>query len=138
MENPRDTGDIFHYLDKRFAELMAIQKQSLDILDFQNRIAMHGLEGIMPKRKDSEIMEALHKRIRDDRELRHPHVKILNYLAGQFDYENSRFEEVNFSKVVRECRIGKNKAKEYLDLLIGKGLIESRTDGYRVFYRVKV
>jgi hypothetical protein len=67
----------------------------------------------------------------DDKELRHPHIKILNYLSDQFDMQTGKFEEVNFSKIVKECRVGNNKAKGYLDLLVEKGLIKSMSEGHR-------
>ncbi|CAB1062171.1 hypothetical protein D1BOALGB6SA_6947 [Olavius sp. associated proteobacterium Delta 1] len=60
-------------------------------------------------------------------------MKILNHLAAQYDFNKGIFMEVDFSKLVKECRIGKNKAKDYLDLLVKKGRIESRSDGYRVY-----
>ena len=45
--------------------------------------------------------------------------------------------DVHLSKIVREAKIGKNKAKGFMDLLIKKGLIESRSKKYRVFYQIK-
>jgi predicted transcriptional regulator len=60
----------------------------------------------------------------------YPHKKILDFLIEQYDYEKDNFKKVHFSKIVKECRIGKNKAKEYFDFLIKKGLIDTRTDGY--------
>ena len=69
-----------------------------------------------------------------DKDLTHPHKKILSYLLEQFNLENNCFDSINFSKIVRDCRLGKNKAKEYLDLLIKKKFIEKQNDGYRVWY----
>jgi len=46
------------------------------------------------------------------------------------------FREAHFSKIVKECRLGKNKAREYLDFLVERGYINRRPDGYRVWYGV--
>ena len=51
--------------------------------------------------------------------------------------EGDDFTEIHFSRLVREARIGENMAKSYLDLLLRKGYIEIRDDGYRKFYRIK-
>lgn len=144
MEDHKEAGDIFHHIDRRFDELMSIQKESLALLNFQNQLAMHGIEGIKERLVQdiqgsdaSRFRERISDIVRNDSELRYPHTKILDYLAGLFDFDKNHFKEVHFSKLVRECRIGKNKAKGYLDLLVAKGLVESRSDGYRVFYRIK-
>jgi len=75
--------------------------------------------------------------IRQDKSLRYPHRKILDFLIEQYDYQKGKFREIHFSRIVKECRLGKNKAKEYLDYLAEKGLIDSRSDGYRKFYGVR-
>lgn len=67
---------------------------------------------------------------------RFPHRKILEYLAQQYDYGEKAYVEVNMSRIVKECRLGKNRAKEYLDCLESKGLLVKREDGYRVWYRI--
>ena len=143
MENVADIQDIFFNIDKKLAELMDVQRQSLEILNAQDQLTKFGLDGFRERiikehqEKDSAgFKEYLSEIIMNDKELRHPHIKILNYLADQYDFKTGEFLHVHFSKIVSECRIGKNKAKGYLDLLIEKGLIESRTDGYRVFYRI--
>lgn len=69
-----------------------------------------------------------------DKDLTHPHKKILSYLLEQFNLGKNCFDSINFSKIVRNCKLGKNKAKEYLDLLTKKGFIEKQNDGYRVWY----
>ena len=68
--------------------------------------------------------------------LRFPHRKILDFLSRQYDYEKKEFQEVNQSTLVRECRLGKNMAKEYLRDLEVKGLVKRRSDGYRVWCRI--
>ena len=144
MERAQDIDDILFNIEKKLAEMISIQTESLEVLNFQNRLALHGLEGYKARLMQDErckdlsgFRESLFERVRNDRELRHPHTKILNHLAGQYDFNRNLFAEVHFSRIVKECRIGKNMAKEYLDLLVGKGLVESRTDGYRVYYKVR-
>lgn len=75
-------------------------------------------------------------RIRSDPEIRFPHRKILERLAARYDFQAKAFSEIHFSGLVKESRVGKNKAKEYLALLEAKGFIASRTDGYRKFYKI--
>jgi hypothetical protein len=75
-------------------------------------------------------------RIRNAPEIRFPHRKIIECLAARYDFQSKAFEEIHFSKLVKEACVGKNKAKEYLALLEVKGLIASRTDGYRKFFRI--
>lgn len=76
-------------------------------------------------------------RIRADTELRFPHRKIMDCFLGEYDPASDRCPEIHFSKIVKLARLGKNKAKGYLALLETKGYIETRTDGYRVFYTLK-
>ena len=78
------------------------------------------------------------EQVRSDRELRSPHRKIIDVLSGQFDFAAEEFGELQFSKLVKAARIGKNRAQAYLCLLEGKGYITSRFDGYRKFYRVNI
>jgi len=74
--------------------------------------------------------------IRSDKELKFPHRKILDFLLGQFDFNTSKFKEVHYSKLVRECHIGTNLANTYFSLLEKKGYIEVRDDGYRKFFKI--
>ncbi len=71
-----------------------------------------------------------------DRELRFPHRKILENLLQQFDFKHAQFREVQFSRLVREARISKGGAKDYLSLLVAKNYVRSRNDGYRRFLRI--
>ncbi len=68
--------------------------------------------------------------------LQYPHRKILDFLTGEYDPANKRFKESHFSRLVKEARLGKNMAKEYLGLLERKGYIERRTDGYRKYFKI--
>lgn len=104
-------------------------------------VIKHGLEGFK-----SRILESEKKRktfdpqsfiigvIQKHPQLRFPHRKILEYLARQYDYEKKHFKEVMFSTIVKECRLGKNKAGEYLKDLDKNGLVKKRSDGYRVWF----
>ncbi|VTR66899.1 hypothetical protein DESC_530013 [Desulfosarcina cetonica] len=146
MKNAADIQDIFFYIayiDKKLDALMAAQQQSVEILNAQDQLTRHGLDGFRERViKESRMQdvggfrEHLSEIMLNDKELRHPHIKILNYLADQCDMHTGKFKEVHFSKIVEEARVGKNKAKGYLDLL-DKGLVECRSDGYRVYFRIK-
>ena len=144
MEDAADIPNFIFNIERKLDELMDTQRRSLEMLNAQEQLTKFGLDGFREriinehrKRDAVGFREHLSEIILNDKELRHPHIKILNYLADQYDYSEGRFKEVHFSKIVSECRVGKNKAKGYLDLLVAKGLIESRSDGYRVFYRIK-
>ena len=82
-------------------------------------------------------MHKLYEKIRNDKDLRFPHRKILDCLLGQFDFSTKDFKELNFSRLVKEARVGKNMAGSYLRLLEEKGYISVRDDGYRKWVRVK-
>lgn len=69
--------------------------------------------------------------------LRFPHRKILDALLARFDYTSHSFQEANFSALVKEAHIGKNAAKEYLEFLEQKGYILRRSDGYRLFFKIR-
>lgn len=109
-------------------------------VESQSYIFNHGIFGykerILNEVKDSPI-ERLYRKIRNDVSLRFPHRKILEYLFSLYDYDTNSFKEIHFSKIVKECRLGKNKAKEYLEYLIQKRLVSYRTDGYRKFYWIR-
>ena len=76
-------------------------------------------------------------RMQKDKELRHPHRKILTCLLDQFDHQSGQFQEIHFSKLVKEAHVGKNAARSYLSLLEMKGYISARNDGYRTFLRMR-
>lgn len=119
-------------------------KESLSIGREHYFLINNGIEGYKRKisngfnaKEKTLIKEKLFEMIRKDNTLRHPHRKIMNFLIEQYDYGQGKFREVHFSRIVKECRLGKNKAKEYLDLLVEKGVLETRSDGYRRFYWVR-
>lgn len=85
---------------------------------------------------DVSTME-LSAKIRADKELKFPHKKILDFLLSQFDFNTSKFKEVHYSKLVRECHIGTNMANSYLSLLEKKGYLQVRDDGYRKFFKIR-
>ncbi|MDA2933576.1 hypothetical protein MYX82_04465 [Acidobacteria bacterium AH-259-D05] len=89
--------------------------------------------------KETQIKGLLNKyseRIRCDKDLRFPHRKILDFLLTQYDFSKNEFKEVHFSRLVREARLGKNKAKSYLSLLEQKGYVKQRNDGYRKLFSI--
>ena len=77
-------------------------------------------------------------RVIDDHELRWPHRKILEFLCRQYDWQSNSFAEVHFSSLVRNARISKSRASGFLLHLERKQLIVRRTDGYRVYFRLRV
>ena len=78
------------------------------------------------------------EQIRTDKDVSFPHRKILEFLLTQYDFSTGLFREVHFSKLVKESRVGKNRAKCYLSLLENKGLICKREDGYRKLFNVRL
>lgn len=82
------------------------------------------------------VADKWHARIRSDSILRSPHRKILECLLVEYDFERQMFQEVNFSRLVEKARIGKSMANRYLEFLEGRGYVEKRTDGYRVYFRL--
>lgn len=114
-----------------------ILEQSLSISRKHDLILTHGIVGYKSKSRGSHGAPVkLYAMIRQDKSLRYPHRKILDFLIEQYDYEKGVFKEVHFSKIVRECRLGKNMAKNYLEFLVEKGYLGRRDDGYRVWYSV--
>lgn len=93
-------------------------------------------EKIIKKEQRLDIQEQLYKKIRADKELRYPHKKILNFLIEKYDFEKKCFGEINFSKLIKDCHVGKNMGKEYLEFLIEKGYLLKRSDGYRIWYKI--
>lgn len=126
------------FIVQRNAEML---KKSLDIFAEQSLLLNHGIKGYIDKlglrnTEKSDNLERLRALVRADKSLRYPHRKIMNYLIEQYDYEKGVFREIHFSKIVKECRIGKNMAKGYLDILTEKGFLIFRADGYRKFFSV--
>lgn len=89
------------------------------------------------KVSDSNIvLNKLSEKFRNDKELRYPHRKILEFLLSQYDFDKSEFNEVYFSQLVKEAHLGKNMADSYLSLLKQKSYIQKRTDGYRTYFKI--
>lgn len=81
--------------------------------------------------------QAWWQRIRDDPMIGYPHRKILDYLLGRYDERRGCFLEVTFSALVNGARVGKNRANGYLQVLVQKGLVAIRSDGYRKFVKIR-
>lgn len=110
-----------------------------------NYVVRYGLEGfrervvrLYSEKRAFNPQAWLFQVIQKNPELRFPHRKILEYLSRQYDYEKKEFREVNLSAIVRQCRLGKNRVHEYLRDLEGKGLLQRREDGYRVWYKITI
>lgn len=83
----------------------------------------------------SAVIARLAEKVRQDRDLGFPHRKIMDVLLMQYDFQLADFKEVHFSRLVREARVGKSRARAYLSTLIGKGYVLERDDGYRKCFR---
>lgn len=82
-------------------------------------------------------LDRLHAVFREDKELRHPHRKLLDALMSLYDYSTGAFGEIHFSNLVRMAGVGKGAAKTYLRFLEEKGFVERRSDGYRLLFRIR-
>ncbi len=127
--------------DKALSEKIEPVLKFIEEREEYNLVIRHGLEGYKERVKGALTAGSpfnpqtwLIGILQKEPEHRFPHRKILEYLARQYDYEKKAFKEVNYSTIVRECRLGRNKAREYLDFLQRKGLIVKRRDGYRVWF----
>ena len=140
-------------LEKIYTMLSLVSQNVYNTLDLLDKIVKsnlehqylmnHGIEGFREMvlesfRKQSKEgkINRLHGLFMHDRELSHPHQKILSFLLEQYDFEKGCFGRVFFSRIVKECRFGKNKAREYLDFVGKKGYIKKQNDGYRVWYYI--
>jgi len=117
-------------------QINQLQEQGKHTFQFFNK-ALSNYEITTNKQSDHPLKTKILEQLRTDQDIRYPHQKIIHYLLDQYDYQTKHFKKIYFSKIVKETRIGKNKAKEYFSLLIEKGLIERSTDGYKVFYQIK-
>jgi len=57
-------------------------------------------------------------------------------LQDLYKPQHQKYGESYFNEIVKNCKLGKNKAGKYLKLLEEKGLVHKRTDGYRVWYAI--
>ena len=134
----------FSAIEARLEELLSIFSKHLEKTQDQQLLIQNGIQGFKKHLKtkyttqgETRKRHEFLNRARVDSELRYPHMKILEYLSTQFDSEDKGYKEINFNKLVREAKIGKNKAGEYLKVLLKRGYIEKRSDGYRVWYSLK-
>ena len=127
-------------LERSFTESLRVLELRLAVAEPLSRVFNDGLEAyrtrLLHQNRQGRVRQELLTRINTDGELRFPHRKILDFLGGEYDYNKDEFKEVNFSRLVKECRIGKNRAQGYLSVLVRKGLVTRRTDGYRIFFRI--
>ena len=130
-------------IEKTISEKLDPVERYIEKKNEYDYVLKYGLEGFREriiksskKNNENDTQEWLIHIIQRNPSLRFPHRKILEYLSKQYDYEKKRFKEVNFSTIVKECRLGKNRAGEYLELLEEKGIVKKRKDGYRVWYKL--
>ncbi len=108
--------------------------------DDYNVLINSGIDGLKEKIMKENLLMLMKHRVLFLKEnllkkLRQPHRKIIDYLAYLHDTARGKYREVHFTKLVKDCRIGKNKANEYLRFLAENGLVERRDDGYRVWFK---
>ena len=130
-------------LEKTIEERTKKLKENDDKENEINQLLKYGIEGYKKKILENYKTENSQNpenqttiKIRNDPSIRFPHRKIIEYLQQQYDHDKQEFKESNFSTIVKKCRIGKNKAGEYLKLLQEKGYITKREDGYRKWYKI--
>ena len=114
-------------------QLDQLQEQGRRTFQFFNKALSNDKN---PKQKNLQSKNIILEQIYSDPDIRYPHQKIIQYLLNQYDYKLKKYNKIYFSKIVKDARIGKNKAKEYLSLLIDKELLLKSTDGYKVFYEI--
>lgn len=95
----------------------------------------HVLKDVQVSNKQ-KLLHQFSERIRLDKELGFSHRKILDFLLGEYDLVTGQFNEVCFSKLVKESHVAKGKAKTYLSLLERKDYIKKREDGYRILFKI--
>ncbi len=128
-------------MDDPILEKLQSIEQQLDQLQEQGRRTFQFFNKALSndkktKQKNLQSKNIILEQIYSDPDIRYPHQKIIQYLLNQYDYETKQYKKVYFSKLVKETRIGKNKANEYFSLLMDKGLLQRSTDGYKVFYEI--
>ena len=133
MRIEQTVADTLKHLDDR----LRVGQESLHFLDEGLRVYREqSLEQARMSIRKQPVLE-IAERIRHDAELRFPHRKILDVLLGEFDFVAGGFKELHFSALVKRARVGKSMAGIYLSLLEERGYVEKRSDGYRIFYKLR-
>jgi len=121
----------------RLEELISVGKEGFEFINGGLKVCRDAML------KESQInapdgpIAIWNKRIQKDKDLRYPHKKIMEALLEQYDYQQSQFKKTHFSQLVKDAKIGKNKANEYLQMLKNKGYVEQEKTPYRTFFRLK-
>ena len=144
----KDTEKIYHLeksiyrIEKKILEIQDLLERELELQQERNIIFKYGLEGIKEHFKgqlSKHKIDASHKLFevyRNDTRLRYPHEKILKVLISKYD--GHVFGFINFNSLVKEAKIGKNKASEYLATLEDLGYILIRRVGKKHLYKINV
>lgn len=144
----KDTEKIYHLeksiyrIEKKILEIQDLLERELELQQERNIIFKYGLEGIKEHFKgqlSKHKIDASHKLFevyRNDTRLRYPHEKILKVLISKYD--GHVFGFINFNSLVKEAKIGKNKASEYLATLEDLGYILIRRVGKKHLYKIDV
>lgn len=132
-----DNGVLLTEVEKRLARIeKSLERGAGTFQFFNDALKAHKERQLQDSVLGSRLPQKVLGRIIADTSLRFPHRKIIELLLRQFDYEKQEFQEVHFSRLVKEAHVGKGAASGYLHVLQEKGYVIRRDDGYRVFYRL--
>jgi DNA-binding transcriptional ArsR family regulator len=128
-------------IETTLAEHLPIIAQHLEDGRYASALFRDGMEAFAERRlKEAHlstgIVESVLGRARRDPTITYPQRKLLEALASLYDYRTRRFGEISFSKLVRLARVSKSRAKWHLKALEDTKLVRSRTDFYRVYYKI--
>lgn len=129
-------------IEKKILEIEELLRKEFELQDERNIIMRHGLQGLIEHLKDQiskhkiDVRHKLFELYRNDTKLRYPHEKILKVLISKYD--GHVFGFMNFSNLVKEAKLGKNKASEYLATLEDLGYIQTRRVGKKHLYKINV
>lgn len=129
-------------IEKKILEIEELLRKEFELQDERNVIMRHGLQGLIEHLKDQiskhkiDIRHKLFELYRNDTKLRYPHEKILKVLISKYD--GHVFGFMNFSNLVKEAKLGKNKASEYFATLEDLDYIQTRRVGKKHLYKINV
>lgn len=144
----KDTEKIYqleksiYRIEKQILQIQELLEKEFELQQERNIIFRYGLEGIKHHFKEEhsnhkiDVRHRLFEIYRNNTKLGYPHSKILKVLMSKYD--GHAFGFMNFNQIVKEARIGKNKASEYLSLLEELGYILSKRAGKKHLYKINV
>ena len=129
-------------IEKKILEIEDLLRKEFELQDERNIIMKHGIQGLIEHLKEQiskhkiDFRHKLFEMYRNDTHLRYPHEKILKVLMSTYD--GHVFGFMNFNSIVKEAKIGKNKASEYLAALEELGYVVIRRVGKKHLYKINV